>query len=89
MARHDEDLDLGLVHFYRFEDFDAVHARKPYVEEDDVRRVRLNHFQGVQSVFGDADLVALVGKDFFQGADNIFFVVDNEDAVLGQRYLLL
>jgi hypothetical protein len=61
------------------ESFQAVHAREPDVEEDDVEAAVGSAFDGTfggVSVFGD---VALVGEDGRERFADAGFVVDDED----------
>src|SRR6185503_11157028 len=75
----DEDRRLGAGRAEPAEDLEAVHARQPHVEDDQVGRLIRREVEAFLATLGDRDLVPLLLEGVLDSAGNGELVLDDQD----------
>jgi hypothetical protein len=65
-----------------FEEFLSIHAGHPQVRDDQRAQLPLQYFEGILAVRGDAHAIAGPLEQGPHGQQDIFFVIDDQNADL-------
>ena len=82
VARHHDNLEMGMRGLDRLENLDSIHAWKPDVQDNQIGRFLFQNPQSLLTACGRNNRVPFVGQDSPEGFADALFIVHNQNGLV-------